>query len=119
MTGVEKIKEQILAEARLEAEANMQRAKNQAEKILQEAREEAERHKQDLLVKATHKGTDRHQRILAASEMEGRKKRLEAKQEVLGEVFSNALSALNSMPLEEYSKVLTEMIINSVQTGTE
>lgn len=119
MTGVEKIKEEILAEARHEAEANVSRAKAKADDLLRKAREEAERKKQTILEKATQEGEDKRQRILATTELEGRKKRLQAKQEVLEEVFAKVMAALNSMPVKEYSKVLTEMIINSVKTGTE
>lgn len=119
MTGVEKIKEEILAEARHEAEANIKRAKAKADDLLKKAQEEAARKKQTILEKATQEGEDKRQRILATTELEGRKKRLQAKQEVLEEVFTKVMAALNSMPAEEYSKVLTEMIINSVKTGTE
>jgi len=119
MTGVEKIKEEILAEARQEADSNIERAKAKAEELLKQAREEAERKKQISLEKATQEGKEKRQRIIANTELEGRKKRLQAKQEVLEEVFVQVMTALNSMPVEEYSKILADMILNSVKTGTE
>jgi len=119
MTGVEKIKEEILAEARQEADSNVERAKAKAEELLKQAREEAERKKQISLEKATQEGKEKRQRIIANTELEGRKKRLQAKQEVLEEVFVQVMTALNSMPVEEYSKILADMILSSVKSGTE
>ena len=57
--------------------------------------------------------------MLAIAELEGRKKRLQAKQEVLEEVFEKTLASLNTMPAKQYEQILSDMIINVVTTGME
>jgi V/A-type H+-transporting ATPase subunit E len=119
MAGAEKIRLEILEEARLQAKANLERAEKEAREVLEAAGEEAERKQEKLLEKAAGEAEERRKRMLAIAELEGRKKRLQAKQEVLEEVFEKTLASLNTMPAKQYEQILSDMIINVVTTGME
>lgn len=119
MAGAEKLTGKILEEARLQANTNIERAEREAEDLIRAAREEAEKKKKAILEKAVREAEDKRKRTIAVAELEGRKKRLQAKQEVLEEVFDRTVFALNSMPSEQYEGILADMIINSVKTGME
>jgi len=53
------------------------------------------------------------------AELEARKQKLKAKQEVVDEAFELALQKLNNLPDLEYQNILVEMISNSIETGKE
>ncbi|GAE87741.1 V-type ATP synthase subunit E [Acetivibrio straminisolvens] len=119
MAGVEKIKERIIEEARAQAEANIKRAQEEAAKIIETAQKEADAKKAQILEKAKKEAVDVKKRLKAMAELEARKKKLQARQEVVEEAFNKAIEKLNSLPDREYEEIISRLIINSVQSGTE
>ena len=119
MPGAEKLTGKILEEAHLQANTNIERSKKEADNIIQSAQEDAEKKKRDILEKAARVAEDKRKRTIAIAELEGRKKKLQARQEVLEEVFEKTMAALNTMPAEQYEEILADMIISSVRTGAE
>lgn len=119
MTGVEKIKERILEEARSQAETNIERAKEQADAIIETAQKDADSRKNKILEKARQDAVELKKRLRSVAELEARKKKLQAKQEIIEEAFNAAIEKLSALSDEEYKKIITQMIISSVETGTE
>jgi len=119
MAGVEKIKERILEEARAQAEANIKRAEEEAAKIIEEAQKEAAAKKAQILEKAKQEAVDVKKRLKAMAELEARKKKLQARQEVVDEAFNKTIEKLNSLPDREYEEIISQMIVNSVESGSE
>ena len=119
MAGIEKLKERILEEARQQVHENLERAEKQASEIHNAASNEAEQKKKEILEKANRDAADRKKRIIAYAELEARKYKLQAKQEVIDEAFERAVARLNSLPAEEYLKILVRMVVDSVRTGNE
>ena len=119
MSGAEKIQAKILEEARLLAEANIKRAKEEAAGMIKDASKEAEAKKNQIIKKAENEAADIKKRIISVAELESRKQKLKAKQEVVDEVFELALKKLNNLPDVEYQSILIEMISFCAKTGRE
>lgn len=119
MSGTEKIIGKILEDARLQAEANLNRAKEEAANIIKSASDDAEAKKKQIIEKAELEAVEVKKRLIAVAELEARKQKLQAKQEVVDEAFDLALQKLNNLPDIEYQSILVEMISNSIQTGKE
>lgn len=119
MSGAEKIQAKILEEARLLADANIKRAKEEATDMINSASKEAEAKRKQIIEKAELEAADIKKRIISVAELEARKQKLKAKQEVVDEAFELALKKLNTLPDIEYQSILIEMISFSAKTGKE
>lgn len=119
MAGAEKLRERILEEARQQAQANVERAEKEAARIIQNAREDAADKNRKIMDRAGKEADERRKRLVSAAELEGRKQKLQAKQELIEEAFNKAIERLNSLPLEQYEEILANMVVNSVKTGDE
>ncbi|MDK2811745.1 MAG: V/A-type H+/Na+-transporting ATPase subunit [Petroclostridium sp.] len=119
MAGAEKIKEKILEEARLQAQKNLEQAEKEAAEIIQSAQKEAEQKKSEIIERAHKEAVDRKKRLIAAAELEARKQKLQAKQEVVEEAFTRVLNKLNSLPADQYQNILVDMVVRSVRKGNE
>lgn len=104
MTGLEKMKSQILDEAKAAAESKVSEARAQAAKIVCEAKDEAEKSGKSILQKSQAEVKGYQERIASSIDLQRRTKILEAKQKLIREVLEKALE---SMEREEYfSKML-------------
>jgi len=119
MSGAEKIQAKILEEARILAEENVNRAKEEAASMIKAATKEAEAKKKQIIEKAELEAIEVKKRIIAVAELEARKQKLKAKQEVVDEAFELALKKLNNLPDTEYQSILVKMISSSAKTGKE
>jgi len=119
MSGAEKIQAKILEEAKLLAEANIKRAEEEATNIISDASKDAQIKKEQILQKAELEAIEVKKRMTAVAELESRKQKLSAKQEIVDEAFELTLKKLNNLPDIEYQSILVEMISNSVETGKE
>ncbi|MFZ5985678.1 MAG: V-type ATP synthase subunit E [Bacillota bacterium] len=118
MSGVEKLKDRILEEARLQADANTKRAQDEAADIIEAAGKEAETKRKETIEKAKREAVEVKKRLIAVAELEARKERLKAKQEIVEEAFDKTLEKLNSLPDPEYQNILSDMIVNSVGSNS-
>ena len=117
--GAEKIIARILEDARLKAENNIKEAEKQASDIINAAKEEAEKKRTVIIENALKNADEMEKRAISVAELEARKIKLKAKQEIITSVFEKAITALNSLPAETYAKILCNMIISSVAKGNE
>ncbi len=117
--GAEKIIARILEDARLKAENNIKEAEKQASDIINAAKEEAEKKRNVIIENALKNADEMEKRAISVAELEARKIKLKAKQEIITSVFEKAITALNSLPAETYAKILCNMIISSVAKGNE
>jgi V/A-type H+-transporting ATPase subunit E len=111
--------EKILSDARAEAEkvrktAEAKRAQEQAQldKQLLEYRKQT-----DMLAQKT--GEEKKAHILAAARMDIAKQLLTEKRKILDEVFVQARRQLENLPDEEYCKLMTKLMLETVETGDE
>jgi len=110
MTGIDRIKEKILEDAKLKARATLEQAEQEARDIMEQAEQEAAQKRAELLDKAKADGGQMYRRMLAVAGLEGRKKLLAARQEMIDEAFSKALERIEGLPDRQYQELLEKMI---------
>lgn len=119
MNGIEKLTQQISADAQAEIDALLADAQAKADAITADYAQRAEKAAADVLSKGEDAAAQREERLLSMAAMEGRKELLAAKQEMVGKAFDLALEKLCSLPDEEYVALLTRLAISASTTGRE
>lgn len=110
MTGLEKIIDQILADANREAESIIADAKKQAEEILADADRESDRITAGIRKKSEADVSNYQKRVQSSNDLYRRTETLRTKQEVIAEVISQAYEKVCSMDTETYFGMLEKMI---------
>lgn len=110
MTGLEKMKGQILEEARAAARAKVQEAQRQAEEMLAQARAEAEKTTGEMERKAGSDIVNYKERTASALDLRRRTGILAAKQEIISEVLEKSFRAVREMEAEQYFALLEKML---------
>ena len=77
---------------------------------MDQASEEAEQKRAELLEKANADGEQTYRRMLAVAGLEGRKKLLGAKQEMIDAAFAKAMEKVTGLPDRQYQELLERMI---------
>lgn len=119
MAGADKIKEKILDEARQQAQFSMNNAQKEADEILKNAQKEANEKEEKAISNAKETSVERKKRIISVAQLEARKERLSAKQEVIEEAFNNTFKKLKAMPNKQYEEIITKMVVETATTGNE
>lgn len=110
MTGLEKIKSQILEEARSSADAKIQEARNQADEILDEAKARAEKEAGVILAKARTQADSLREKMVSSADLDRRTKILSAKQDMIAEVLKEAYREVKAMDAEEYFGLIAKAL---------
>ncbi len=110
MTGLEKIVDQILAEANTEAERLIAEARDEAQKIAAEADAETEKAVEDIRKKSEAQAKNLEERMHSANDLYLRTQTLAAKQEVITNVIETAYQQVCSMDPESYFGMLEKLI---------
>ena len=117
MTGLDKMKSQILNEAKAAADGKVAEAKRQAEEMINLAKEEAEK-KRESISRKSEADVQRYQERTASSiDLQRRTKLLAAKQEVIAEVLDKAYEKLSGMEEEEYFAMLLKILVRYNAAG--
>lgn len=119
MSNLNNLTSKIISDAELKAKEIIDNAKKEENKILNEERAEAEAKKNAILKKAEFEAKAKKERILSSTSLEIRNNKLKAKQEIIDNVFKNALSSLNNLPNGEYEKFVKNYIISLDISGDE
>lgn len=119
MNGIEKLTQQISADAQAEIDALMSDAQAKANAITADYARSAETATAEIRSKGEAAAAQREERLLSMAAMEGRKKMLAAKQDMLTKAFDLALDKLCGLPDEEYVALLTRLAVAASSTGTE
>ena len=119
MNGIETIKARIQEDSRAQCDALLQEAKEKAAVITVRYEEEAMADYEKAVSNARSNGEIRIQRMESVAQLEARKLRLAAKQEMLEKAFSSAEDALCSFKEEEYVELLKTLALKAVVTGAE
>lgn len=117
--GADKIVKKILEDAKAKADAIKADTQEKARAVEEEAKQKAERKKEHILEQA-HKNAEEHKRrIIGVAQLEARKDKLAAKQDLISDVFEQALKQLESMDDQSYFKVLQNLLLEHAETGEE
>ena len=110
MTGLEKMKNQILDEAKSLAEAKVSDAENQAQEILEAAKAEAAKTAAGISQKSEADVANYTERIASSIDLQRRTKVLSAKQEVIAEVLNKAYEKLKAMETADYFAMMMKIL---------
>ena len=119
MSGLENLIDKILKDAQSEARSIEEMAKAKAQEIIDAAAAQAQLEAEQILTDAKAEAAHNAQQIVLGRTLEIRDKNLEAKQQVLDKVFSQALEKLNSLPLEQYKVFIKNCLENIEPEGQE
>ena len=119
MNGIEKITERIAADTRQEMDKILTDARTEAANIAAgyDAKAQADYH--EALAKGNSDADYRIERMSGVAQLEARKLKLSAKQEMLDKAFAAAQEKLMGMPEDQYADLLTKLAVNGVSTGKE
>ena len=110
MTGLAKMKSQILDEAGKAADVKVAEAKAQAEELIQAARTEAAREAESISRKSEAEVANYKERAASSMDLQKRSRILEAKQAVIAEVLDKAYEKVSTMEKDEYFSMLLKLV---------
>ncbi len=115
----EQVIEKILADAGAEAEKIKEQA-NETEAAEQaKFNEQLDEHGKQTKALAQKLGSEKKLHLLAAARMDISKEYLAEKCRILDEVFDKARRKLQSLPDEQYRELITNLMLEAVETGDE
>lgn len=117
--GADRIIQRVLDDARARADSIKAEAAEKAKAAESEARHKAERKKEHILEHARKTAAEHKGRIIGVTQLETRKSLLAAKQEMIDEAFQKALNELTGLDESTYLSVIRDLLLNTVETGTE
>lgn len=112
MSGLGNLIDRIRAKAEDKRESILEEARKEAEEKKSEAREKAEKEKERIIAKGEKEAEQTKRRELANARKEAREKKLEAREDIIQEVFEEAREELNDLQgdNEEYRETLKNLI---------
>lgn len=119
MNGIEKITQRIAVDNQKEIEALLGKAQAEAKEITAGYKEKAQADYDEALRQGKADADYRVERMSGVAQLEARKLKLSAKQEMLDKAFDAAMGKLLAMPEEEYAALLTNLAVSGVSTGKE
>ena len=119
MNGIEKITQRIASQAQAEIDGVLEQARDEAARIIASYRAQAEAEARELNAKNEKAAAEREERLMSSAQMEARKVRLAAKQEMVERTYALALDKLCAMPEEQYVAVLADLLVQASSNGRE
>ena len=119
MNGIEKIIQRIESDAQAEIDCTLADAREKAADIADTYRKQAEAEGRELGAKYEKAAAEREERLVSSAQMEARKVRLAAKQEMVERTYALALDKLCAMPEEQYVAVLADLLVQASSNGRE
>ena len=117
MTGLDKIKQNILDEAAEAAKASMDEAKAKASQIEEQNKADAEKKCAEISQKNEAQLVQIKERAKSSMELERSRKMLETKQSLIAEVIDNAKTQIRELPDEEYFALLLKIADKAIHEG--
>ena len=119
MKGIEKITQLIQTDAQAEIDSVLSKAREEAEAVAARYQAQAAAEAAELAVKNEKAAAEREERLVSVAQMEARKVLLAAKQEMVEKAYIRALEKLTSMPEEQYTAVLADLLVEASSNGSE
>lgn len=119
MNGIEKITARIAADAQVEIDALRADTDVQCADIARRYDEQARREAEAILAKGRADAEQQVERLDSVAALEGRKRTLAAKQEMMDRAFELALDKLCALPRDEMVELLAALAVRAARTGRE
>lgn len=110
MAGLDKMKSQILNEAKAAAESKTAKANAEAEELLAQAKAEAEKRQSGISRRSEAEVASYKDRIVSSIDLQRRTKVLGAKQELIASVLDKAYETVAGLKDEEYFALLLKLL---------
>ncbi|MDY5577856.1 MAG: V-type ATP synthase subunit E [Lachnospiraceae bacterium] len=110
MANIDKITEQILEEAKVAANRNIEAAKAEASDIIKKAEEECKKMQDELAVKEENARKSASDRAKSAAQLKKRQAVLNAKQEIIADIIKAAYEKMLSLDDKTYFEVIEKML---------
>ena len=117
MSNINNLTSKILSEAREKSEAILKTAHEEEERLIANRIQEAAVVEEETLIKADNEAKALRARIISNAQLMTRNRNLAAKQQVISEIFQNALQGLSDLPQEEYLTFIKNSIIKMPVSG--
>ncbi|WP_295579096.1 V-type ATP synthase subunit E [uncultured Oscillibacter sp.] len=117
MNGIEKIAAQITAEVQAEIDQTLAVAREEAAGVTARFQAQAGAEDRDLAARNEKAAAEREERLVSMAQMEARKVRLAAKQEMVEQAYVLALEKLCAMPDERYTEAVAELLVQAAPDG--
>ncbi|MEG1240085.1 MAG: V-type ATP synthase subunit E family protein [Oscillospiraceae bacterium] len=119
MNGIEKITAKITADVDAEIAAITGEANEKAAAITADFGAKAAKLADTITQKGETAAALREERLASVAQLEAKKSKLGAKQEMVSEAFDLALKDLCQLPADQYVDLLTGLVLQAVRTGRE
>lgn len=115
MAGLEKIVEQILQEAKAEADAVVNKAKTEAEQVIAKANDDAAKIKAQADEKINIEKSSGASRAKSSSDLKKRQAILKAKQAIINDMIDKAYDKMTTFSDDRYFEIIEKCLVKSVQ----
>ncbi len=119
MNGIEKLTDRIAVDTDQEVKSILENAKKQASEITASYAALGEAEYAEALEKGRRDAAERVERLGSVAQLDARKLRLAAKQELLDMAFDQAMEKLLALPETDYISLLARLAANGSTTGHE
>ena len=117
MSGIDRITAKILEQAKLQAENRVDYAREATEKAEAGLKKRFNRTLEAERIKAAKEGDEAAKRVIANVMLEGRKKKLAARQDAVNLVFEKAINEMTGLPEKDYIEFLADIAAPVLKKG--
>jgi len=117
MSGIDRITDKILEQAKLQAANRVNYAKETAQKTEASLMKRFDRTVEAEKRRALAEGEEAAKRVIANVKLEGRKKKLAARQEAVNLVFDRAVEKMAGLPEKDYLEFLSDLAVSVLGEG--
>jgi len=110
MAGLDKMKSQILNEARAAADEKTAKANAEAKEILDQAKAEAEKRQSSISQKSAAEVANYKERVASSIDLQHRTRILGAKQEMIASVLDKAYETVSGLSDKEYFELILKLV---------
>lgn len=119
MASINNLTSKIIEDAEDKKEVILSEAEKESKKIFDKKTEEAKAAEMIIIEKAEREAASRKERIISNAHLQCRNEKLKAKQEIISEVFEEAIKSLCSLPEEDFINFVKKFILNNEITGEQ
>ncbi|MCR6516008.1 MAG: V-type ATP synthase subunit E [Clostridium sp.] len=117
--NIKKLTSKITSDAEAKRDSILAKANEEKAKILEKKEAEARKAETEMILKSEAEAKTRKERIVSSAELKVRNEKLEAKQNIISQVFEMSVESLCKMSDAEIKKFVMDTILNSQLDGDE
>ena len=119
MSNINNLTSKIIKDAEDKKEVIIQTAEKEKIRILSKKQVEASTAEKIIIEKAEREAVSRKERIISGAKLQARNEKLEAKQEVIREIFESSIESLCNLSKDDFKEFVKESILNSDIVGEQ